>query len=73
MYQPTPASHFQYLLTHAEPSAIAWIQGNASQPQLAGSVKFYQTSYGGVLIAAEIFGLQYLITGLQQLLRHAYT
>ena len=52
MYQPTPASHFQYLLTHAEPSAIAWIQGNASQPQLAGSVRFYQTSYGGVLIAA---------------------
>ena len=33
------------------------MQGNASQPQLAGSVKFYQTSYGGVLIEAEIFGL----------------
>ena len=57
MYQPTPASHFRYLLTHADPAAIAWIQGNASQPQLAGSVKFYQTSYGGVLIEAEIFGL----------------
>lgn len=57
MYQPTPASHFQYLLNHAEPSAIAWIQGNNSEPQLAGSVKFYQTSYGGVLIEAEIFGL----------------
>ncbi len=57
MYQSTPASHFQYLLAHAAPAAVAWIQGNASQPQLAGSVKFYQTSYGGVLIAAEIFGL----------------
>ena len=57
MYQPTPASHFQYLLTHAAPAAIAWIQGNDAQPQLAGSVKFYRTSYGGVLIAAEIFGL----------------
>lgn len=57
MYQPTPASHFQYLLTHAAPAAVAWIQGNASQPQLAGSVKFYRTSYGGVLVEAEIFGL----------------
>ena len=57
MYQPTPASHFQYLLTHATPAAIAWIQGNDSQPQLAGSVKFYRTSYGGVLVEAEIFGL----------------
>lgn len=57
MYQPTPSSHFQYLLSHTSPSAIAWIHGNASQPQLAGSVKFYQTSYGGVLIEAEIFGL----------------
>ena len=56
MYQPTPASHFQYLLTHATPAAIAWIQGNDSQPQLAGSVKFYRTSYGGVLVEAEIFG-----------------
>lgn len=57
MYQSTPASHFQYLLAHAAPAAVAWIQGNASQPQLAGSVKFYQTSYGGVLMEAEIFGL----------------
>ncbi len=57
MYQPTPSSHFQYLLTHTAPAAIAWIQGNAEHPQLAGSVKFYQTSYGGVLVEAEIFGL----------------
>lgn len=57
MDQSAPASHFQYLLSHAEPAAIAWIQGNASEPQLSGSVKFYQTSYGGVLIEAQIFGL----------------
>lgn len=57
MYQPTPASHFQYLLTHTSPAAVAWITGNDSQPQLGGSVKFYQTSYGGVLVEAEIFGL----------------
>lgn len=57
MYQPTPASHFSYLLTHAAPAAVAWIQGNAAYPHLAGSVKFFQTSYGGVLMEAEIFGL----------------
>lgn len=54
---PTPSDHFTYLLNQREPRAIAWIQGNASYPQLAGSVKFYETSYGGVLVEAEIFGL----------------
>lgn len=54
---PTPANNFLYLLNQSEPRAIAWIQGNAANPQLAGSVKFYETSYGGVLIEAEIFGL----------------
>ena len=57
MYQPTPADTFLYLLNNRQPRAIAWIQGSASQPQLAGSVKFYETSYGGVLVEAEIFGL----------------
>lgn len=54
---PTPSDHFTYLLSQREPRAIAWMQGNASYPQLAGSVKFYETSYGGVLVEAEIFGL----------------
>lgn len=57
MYQPTPADNFLYLLNQGQPRAIAWIQGNASQPQLSGAVKFYQTPYGGVLVEAEIFGL----------------
>lgn len=57
MYQPTPADSFLYLLNQGQPRAIAWIQGNASQPQLSGAVKFYQTPYGGVLVEAEIFGL----------------
>lgn len=57
MYEPTPADQFLYLLTQAQPDAIAWIQGSASQPQLAGNVKFYETPYGGILIEAEIFGL----------------
>lgn len=54
---PTPSDHFTYLLNRREPNAIAWMQGNASYPKLAGSVKFYKTSYGGVLVEAEIFGL----------------
>lgn len=57
MYQPTPADNFLYLLNQARPSAIAWIQGNADYPQLAGSVKFYETPYGGVLVEAQIFNL----------------
>lgn len=57
MHQPTPASRFKYILNHTKPSAAAWIQGNTEYPQLSGTVKFYPTSYGGVLVEAEIFGL----------------
>ncbi|MBS6397382.1 MAG: superoxide dismutase family protein [Clostridiales bacterium] len=57
MYSSTPADIFLRLLNRGEPDAIAWIQGNASWPQLAGSVKFYKTSYGGILLETEIFGL----------------
>lgn len=57
MYSSSPSSHFQYLLSHAQPAAIAWLQGGASAPRLAGSVKFYQTTYGGVLLETEVFGL----------------
>lgn len=57
MYQPTPADTFLYLLNRGQSDAIAWMQGNMSWPQLAGSVKFYETSYGGILIEAQIFGL----------------
>ncbi len=54
---PAPSENFLYLLNQGEPKAIAWIQGNAANPDLAGSVKFYETPYGGVLIEAEIYGL----------------
>lgn len=57
MYQATPASIFLSLLAEGRPQAIAWVRGNASQPQLSGSVKFYETPYGGVLIEAQVFGL----------------
>ncbi len=57
MYQATPASIFLSILTEGRPRAIAWVSGNASQPQLSGSVKFYETPYGGVLVESQMFGL----------------
>ena len=57
MMQITPRSSFIHLLEKDRPQAMAWVQGNESNPQLSGLVKFYATPYGGVLIEAEIFGL----------------
>lgn len=55
--QTTPRIPFLQLLTYERPDAAAWITGNASHPRLSGLVKFYRTSYGGVLVEAEVFGL----------------
>lgn len=55
--QITPRISFLELLTYERPDAAAWITGNAAHPRLSGLVKFYRTSYGGVLVEAEIFGL----------------
>ena len=55
--QITPAITFTGLLQYNHPRAVAWVTGNADNPQLSGLVKFYQTSYNGVLVEAEIFGL----------------
>ena len=55
--QATPRIPFFLLLTYERPDAAAWITGNASHPRLSGLVKFYRTTYGGVLVEAEIFGL----------------
>ncbi len=57
MYQTTPAISFLQILRQGQPDAAAWIQGSASWPQTAGSVKFYKTPYEGVLVEAQIFGL----------------
>lgn len=56
-YQITPRINFTELLYYERPEAAAWISGNTANPQLSGLVKFYQTSYGGILIEAEFFGL----------------
>lgn len=56
-YQITPQIAFTQLLLYEQPKAIAWVTGNPANPQLGGLVKFYQTNYGGILVAAEVFGL----------------
>ena len=53
----TPGTIFSEILKEGQPQAVAWIRGNAENPQLGGSVKFYDTPYEGILIEAEIFGL----------------
>ena len=56
-YEITPGTAFTQLLTRNHPGAIAWVNGNEQYPDLNGAVKFYHTTYGGVLVEAEIFGL----------------
>ena len=55
--QATPATTFTQLLFQDHPGAIAWINGNKNYPGLNGLVKFYHTTYGGVLVEAQIFNL----------------
>lgn len=55
--QITPRLDFTELLTRNRPDAAAWVNGNAQNPRLSGTVKFYHTIYGGILVEAELFGL----------------
>lgn len=57
MHQITPRISFISLLEHNFPQAVAWVTGNHANPQLSGLVKFYRTTYDGVLVEAEVFGL----------------
>ena len=45
----TPGMIFTDTLRNGKPEALAWIRGNAQNPQLSGVVKFYTTPYSGVL------------------------
>lgn len=56
-YQTTPRIAFTNLLLRDHPDAAAWVRGNAENSELSGTVKFYHTTYGGVLVEAQIFGL----------------
>ena len=62
MADMTPGMIFTDTLRNKRPEAMAWIRGNAQNPQLSGIVKFYETPYAGVLIEAEIFGLPNITT-----------
>lgn len=55
--QITPRINFIQLLSYERPDAVAWINGSAEYPRLNGLVKFYQTSYDGILVEAEVFSL----------------
>lgn len=61
-YEITPGTEFTQLLIRNHPGAIAWVNGNEQYPDLNGAVKFYHTTYGGVLVEAEIFGLPNIST-----------
>lgn len=53
-----PNSHVLANILYANcPDAVANITGSSSHPEIKGSVKFYHTSYGGILIEAEIYNL----------------
>ena len=39
----TPGMIFTDTLRNKQPDALAWIRGNAQNPQLSGIVKFYET------------------------------
>lgn len=57
MKDTEPEMIFADLLEDTPPKAVAWIRGNAQNPQLNGSVKFFSTPYMGLLIEAEVYGL----------------
>lgn len=62
MTDVTPGMIFTDILRNGKPKAVAWIRGNAENPQLSGIVNFFQTPYAGVLIESEIFGMPNIVT-----------
>ena len=52
--QITPRINFISLLAYERPQAVAWVNGGVDYPRISGLVKFYQTSYGGILVEAEL-------------------
>lgn len=52
-----PNNIFTSILNQDTPSAVARIQGNADYANLNGTASFYNTPFGGILVAAEVYGL----------------
>lgn len=53
----SPYFSFMDMISNDDYDAAARFQGSESAPELRGVIKFYQTPYEGILVAAEIFGL----------------
>lgn len=49
--------YFMNLMHNNSPQALARVYGSADYPDLKGTVRFYQTPYEGILIAAEFYHL----------------
>lgn len=52
-----PNNLFTSTLSQNTPAATARIQGSADYSNLNGTVSFYNTPFGGVLVAAEVYSL----------------
>ena len=52
-----PKNIFTSILNQNTPAAIARIQGSSDYTNLYGTVSFYETPFGGVLVSAEVYGL----------------
>ncbi len=52
-----PNNLFTSILSQNTPTAVARIQGNADYSNLNGTVSFYNTPFGGALVAAEVYNL----------------
>ena len=48
---------FSEILGSERPQAVAWFQGKNAPSQIGGFAKFYVTSFGGVLVEVEVYGL----------------
>lgn len=49
--------YFMNLMHDNSPQALALVYGSKKYPDLKGTVRFYQTPYEGILIAAEFYHL----------------
>ena len=57
MQRYNPQNIFTSILNRNAPAAIARIQGSSDYANLYGTVSFYETPFGGVLVSAEVYGL----------------
>lgn len=57
MQRYNPQNIFTSILNQNTPTAIARVQGSTDYANLYGTVSFYETPFGGVLVSAEVYGL----------------